>query len=353
MQIDNIYDAKKNRELSEREQDILRSIVNLYILKATPIGSRNLSKYLEEKINLSPATLRNVMSDLEEMDFIGHPHTSAGRVPTDKGYRFYVDSLKNIDKLAANEMQDMRQTLTAFTKETDTLLKETNRMLGAISNYLSVIRIPHLVDLVVEKIQLINISSNRILVVIALDSNVVRTVTLEVDYELEQKQTDIISTFINERVAGKSLRFLRENFSEIINDFEYTNTPLIRLFVDSVDKIFETKSDGDKIITSGTQNLLSYPEFGDTSGIKSIIELIENEDIIIHLLDNLEESESGIKVLIGSEMQSEILENYSIVLSSYKMGGATGTIGLIGPKRMNYPRLMSIVQNASKIIMGE
>ena len=161
----------QKEQLNDREQEILRSIVNLYILKAVPVGSRKLSKFLEGKLSLSPASLRNIMSDLEELDYINHPHTSAGRVPTDKGYRFYVDSLKIIENLTSSEIFEV-QKLSKNNELSDQVLKDASRLLGSLSNYLSIVSIPKLIDVVVRKIELIALSANRLLVVLELESNI-------------------------------------------------------------------------------------------------------------------------------------------------------------------------------------
>ena len=172
--------------LNDREQEILRSIVNLYILKAIPVGSRKLSKFLEGKLFLSPPTMRNIMADLEELNYINHPHTSAGRVPTDKGYRFYVDSMKSIENLTTSEINEVNK-LGKINELSDQVLKEASKLLGSLSNYLSIVSIPKLINLVVRKIELIALSSNRLLIVLELESNIVRTVTLESDFEIYKK----------------------------------------------------------------------------------------------------------------------------------------------------------------------
>ena len=334
-----------NIDLTTREQDILRSIVNFYVLKAVPVGSRKLSKYLEGKQSLSPATLRNIMSDLEESGLIDHPHTSAGRIPTDKGYRYYVDSLMETARLSNQEIKKVLE----LTKhdESDEALKHATKVLGALSNYLSIVRIPQIIDLKIIKIEIISVSSDRLLIVLALDSNIVRTATLELNFQIEEKYLESIRSYLNDRITGKSLKFVRENFSEIIKDMDSSNSPLIRLFLDSTDKIFKERSEDEKIITSGANNLLQYPEFEDIEKVKTVIELVENQDMVVHLLDKLD---VGSKVLIGSETGSELLEDYSIVLSKYKIGNTTGSIGLIGPKRMNYAKMMALVNQFTEII---
>lgn len=338
----------QKENLNDREQEILRSIVNLYILKAVPVGSRKLSKFLEGKLSLSPASLRNIMSDLEELDYINHPHTSAGRIPTDKGYRFYVDSLKIIEDLTSSEISEV-QKLSKMNELSDQILKDASKLLGSLSKYLSIVSIPKLIDVLVRKIELIALSSNRLLVILELESNIIRTVTLEADFGIDDKNINILKNYLNDRVSGKSLGYIRDNFNKIVIDFDAQNSPMIRLFLDFADKIFKDEAAQDKILTSGTQNLISYPEFEDLSKVRSIIELVENKDMVIHLLDE-QLNTDGTKVLIGSESGNELLEDYSIVLSRYRIGSAMGSIGLIGPKRMNYAKMLALVNQVSSIL---
>lgn len=335
------------RELTEREKIILRKIVHLYILKAAPIGSRFLARNIEAELKLSPATLRNVMADLEELEFITHPHTSAGRVPTDKGYRFYVDNIMSAENLTELEITALQNNLASAPVET--VLKEASKVLGLISRFLGMVKIPQIHTLLVHKIEFVKLASDKLLAVLALDSNIVRTVTLEADFEIEDKYLDAIKNYINEKISGKPLNYIRENFNEMLADIDRKMKPLIRLFVDSVDRVF-SRSLQERIILTGAQNLLDNPEFEDLSRVRSVIELIENEDMIIHLLDRYESEDRTVKILIGSEMQSNLLDEYSIVLTNYRFGSAQGSVGLIGPKRMNYPKMISLVNQVANII---
>lgn len=348
--IPSVYIQKKQeqRELSDREKDILRTLIHLYLLNAAPVGSRILSKFLEYELKLSPATIRNIMSDLEEMNYISHPHTSAGRIPTDKGYRFYVDTLMQTESLTEKEINVVKDSLAAV--QDVSVLRDASKLLGMLSKYLGIVELPHLSDFNVQKFELISLSSTKLLIVIALDSDIVRTVTLEAVFEVDYRQLDEIAKYINERITGKPLKFIKENFKNIISDFSPEESPLIRLFVESVDKLFTQQKQSDRIHIAGTQNLLNYPEFEDLSRIRGVIELIENEDIIIHLLDKYEPYEGDTKILIGKELQHELLEDYSLIVTNYQFGSALGSIGLIGPKRMNYSRMISIVQNVSAIL---
>lgn len=341
---DNILANSDERSLSERERQILHKIVHLYILKASPVGSRFLSKYIEKEMKLSPATMRNVMSDLEELEYISHPHTSAGRIPTDKGYRFYVNSLQSFEKLNNEELSAVKQTLSQANP--DNLLKNASKILGLLSKYLGVVKFPHLRDLIIQKIELIQLSSTRLLVVLALESKQIRTVTLEADCEIDTDDLDALSVYINEKLTAKPLKFIRDNFTDIIRDSDMKNLPLVRLFTESIDRIFATYQTGERVHIAGTPNLLDYPEFDNPERFKGVIELIENEDVIVHLLDNTEYKD-GVIISIGAENDNLIMSDYSLIKSTYKMGAATGTIGLIGPKRMNYGKMITIVKYIS------
>lgn len=353
MQFKNLHiDADTGRDLNDREQAILRTIINLYIINAVPIGSRNLSKFLENDIKLSPATIRNIMSDLEQMEYISHPHTSAGRVPTDKGYRFYVDNLTELDLTASAEFKSITNEIEQSSNET--VLKDAGRLLGLISHYLAVVRIPQLTNLTVTKIELLRLSSNQLLIIVAFDSNIVKTITLEIPFLIAEKDMLEVSRVINEKLSGRELNFIKQNFRNIAGEMNLgSSSPLIGLFVDSIDRIFDAKYSNDKLHIAGTQNLLNLPEFENVSKVRSLLEIMDNEDVLISMIDNNGIYNPNVKILIGSEINNEAMEDYSMVISSYKFGNATGSIGLIGPRRMNYSKVISLVKYVSEAISNK
>jgi len=339
-----LSESIENIKLNERQKNVFQAIIQLYILNATPVGSRTLSKYLFER--LSSATIRNVMADLEEIKLIDHQHASAGRVPTDLGYRYYVDTLLQYEQLSSKEIEILSESL----NKSETLLKDASRILGLLSKYLSIVALPQIEKSKILKIDLIQITEDKLLFVLALDSNVVKTVTLEVDFDLNINDIAILTSYLNEKISGKSLEFIKQNFKEIVAETDYGNTPLIRLFIDSIDDIFDIKSSDDLIHIAGTQNLLQYPEFNNPEKMRGIIELIESDDVIIHILDKIKNKDDDLIVMIGSELQDTKLRDYSIVVSNYNYGSSFGTIGVIGPKRMNYSKIIALVKQVSKIL---
>lgn len=334
--------------MSDRERTVLRYVVHDFIETATPIGSRYISKRHEDVFGLSSASIRNVMSDLEYMGYINHPHTSAGRVPTDLGYRFYLDSLMQIEHLTAKQQKTIRENLDSA-DEVDALLRESSRILGRISRQLCVVTPPHLNSGTFEKMELVPITGNRIMVIISIKLGLVRTIMMEVASEIPREKLDDLSRFLNERLSGLTLDQIRESFAERMKDAEGEDTGLIRLFIDSVDKLFVT-SRTEKLHIAGTDGILDQPEFLNPKEFRSVIELINNEEIIIHVLEKNEARPHEIRVTIGEENEDEKMKPYSVITSTYNVGEVAGTIGVIGPTRMPYSRMIPLVDYVARTI---
>ncbi|MDI6804179.1 MAG: heat-inducible transcriptional repressor HrcA [Bacteroidota bacterium] len=329
-------------ELTERQKEVLKYIIQNFILTATPVGSNLLAK--QSDLGLSSASIRNVMADLEEQGFLSHPHVSAGRIPTDKAYRLYVDGLIEINEIGKLEQETIYHDLKGFS-DTDDLLKETGKLLSRISHQLSIVSSPHLITGRLNRIEVIQISSSKILVILTIESLVMKTITMEFISDIRQSQLEKITNYLNERLSGLTLKEIRDTFYDRVKDVENEETGLIRLFLGNTDKLFSDFSSKERVHISGAKNILAQPEFESPEKVRSIIELIDNEDIIIHIIDRYEEkvSADGITILIGSENDIEKLQNYSMIISSYKIGETKGTIGIIGPKRMEYQRLIPLV----------
>jgi heat-inducible transcriptional repressor len=339
----------ETEELNQREKAILRSIVQQFILTATPVGSRNITKKYD--IGFSPATVRNIMSDLEDSGFINHPHTSAGRVPTDKGYRFYVDSLMDIEKLNTKEKGIIEDGLSSITIEADELVKITSRLLSSITKQIACVTYPNLESGVLEKIQIISLTFTKILAVISIRSGLVKTITMELDTEMRESQLESVQSILNERLAGLSLEEIRNTFKERFKDADDDQKPIIRLFVDSVDKLFKDDTKSDRLIVTGAKNIIQQPEFEHPENFQSIIELIEDKDVIIHIMEKSSESKKEeVYISIGSENVEKKLKEYSFVSKEYKFGESSGTLGIIGPKRMEYSRIVAIVDYLAKVL---
>ncbi|MFQ5797418.1 MAG: heat-inducible transcriptional repressor HrcA [Bacteroidota bacterium] len=333
-------------QLTEREKTVLRYIVRNFILSATPVGSRYISR--KHGMGLSPATIRNVMANLEEMGYLNHPHTSAGRIPTDVGYRVYVNNLMEIHRLTEAEKQTIRRQLDSVS-DAEEMLRESSKLLGKISRQLSVVSSPHLSSGTFEKLELVTISSNKIMVILAIKSGLVRTIMMEVYSEIPREKLEDISSFLNQRLSRLTLQQIRDTFSSRVQDVKNEESGLIRLFIESVEKLFADINEGDRVHIAGTENLITQPEFGNPKDFRGIIELINNEDIIVHVLEKHDRTDD-VTVTIGQENEEKRMKNYSVVTSPYSIGDVTGTVGLIGPKRMDYSKLIPLVDYVAKVI---
>jgi heat-inducible transcriptional repressor len=329
-------------QLKEREKAILRFVIHQFILTANPVGSRNISKKTE--IGLSPASIRNVMSDLEDLGFLNHPHTSAGRVPTDKGYRIYVDSLMDPPQLDQTVKSIIDVNFGAASNGTEDLLRITSGILSNLTNQLAMVTYPKFEQAILERIQIVELSSKRILVVVSVTSGLIKTITLEIDAEVKSENVASIQQLLNERLAGLRFSEIRNSLGERVKDFEAEQySPIIRVFLESVDRIF-TEPASEKAFVTGAGNILKHPEFEDPGHFQSVIELVENKEVIIHIMDSSKKPvEDEVAITIGQENADEKLSEYSMITKEYKIGGLTGTLGIMGPKRMDYSKIVAAV----------
>jgi heat-inducible transcriptional repressor len=284
------------------------------------------------------------MSDLEDSGFINHPHTSAGRIPTDKGYRYYVDTLMEIQKLKSSDKGIIDKSLDQNSLETDEILKIASKLLSTITKQIACVTYPTLDNGILEKIQLVILSSTRLLVVVSIKSGLVKTMTLEFETEIESEKLHKVESLLNERLNGLTFQEIRKTFKDRLSDVGDNEKPIIRLFIDSIDRIFKDQKKDDKILITGATNIIQHPEFEDPGKFQSVIELIEDKDIIIHIMDKKRlENNNSVLISIGSENEEEKFNEYSLITKEYTFGETSGTVGIIGPKRMEYSKVVAIV----------
>ena len=335
--------------LSEREKSILRYIIEDFILTANPVGSRYIAKKTD--INLSPATIRNVMSDLEELSFITHSHTSAGRIPTDKGYRYFVNELMDIEPLRQAEKSKFKKQFEELDLSSDDIFKETSKILGKIAKEICIISEPNLSSGILEKLELVSLSSSKILVVVSITSGLVRTVLFDVDSQISRDKLDKLSRALNEKLSGLTLKEIRTTYMNRISDLKNEQADVINIFVDSIDKIFSDEKQGMSLYIGGTLEILSQPEFGNTTNYKNIIEITDDKDIVFHILNSHSAEPGNMKISIGEENKEEKLKNLSVISTSYSIGDVSGKIAVIGPRRMDYSKMISLLNYTSELII--
>ncbi|HEY9166429.1 MAG TPA: heat-inducible transcriptional repressor HrcA [Candidatus Kryptonia bacterium] len=335
------------KELTQREKEVLREVVHNFILTAMPVGSKYISQ--KEDMRLSPATIRHVMSQLEEYGYLGHPHTSAGRVPTDEGYRLYIDSLIAYDTIHESERVEIASGLSGSLDSSD-LLNEASKLLGKVSRQLSLVSAPYLGDALLTKIDLVSLNSAKILVVISLESGLIKTIVLEVESQVSPQKLSKVSSLLNERLGGLKLSEIRETISERVGD--YADEALVSRFTKMSERIFTVATETEKFHIGMPQEILSHPEFELPENIRGILEILGDENVILHILEKGESNEQ-VTVKVGKENADEKLKDYSLITARYEVGGIKGTVGVVGPRRMQYSRLIPLVDFVAKVISNK
>jgi len=339
--------------LNERKIKILEAIINDYIATAEPIGSRTIAKKYD--LGISSATIRNEMSDLEELGFIIQPHASSGRVPSDRGYRLYVDRLLHFRELTDEESSFLRSTVVQNIDHIEYLMRQTAKALTMLTNYTTVVSEPESREVKIKHVQVIPFDDTSVITVVVTDNKVVKNNVIKVDHAPD---TDILNQISN--IVNKT--FKEFSFDEIISKSAYAgflNSPYGKIIDDVFISVIETvNQERDmQVYTSGVNNILDFPEFSDIDKAKSVFKALEEKDMLINILrgDGNHTDFGNIKILIGNENSLEQLKNCSIIKTDYKYGkNSYGSIGIIGPTRMNYaqviPVLNSIVKSINDVI---
>jgi heat-inducible transcriptional repressor len=334
-------------QLSEREHLVLEAIVQNYILKAEPTSSRYLSR--QTKFNLCAASIRNVMSDLEERGYITHPHTSAGRVPTDQGYRYYVDRLMHFTELPDTVKQQIRNTMiTVDQSDLHLLLEAASRALSRSTNQLGVILAPRLCQGVLRQLYIFCVGEKRFILNIALDFGFVKTMLLEFETEISHERLECACRILTAKFAGKTLEEMCSADEKAYDDIPEFDLGIVRLLVPSIRKMVQNDS-SDEVFAEGKTNVLLQPEFFDRNRVGTVIEILEEKNLLMHLFETTED-ENRVIVSIGGENSDGQLESFSIIKTKYHVGNMVGSLGVIGSKRMPYPLLISAVEYTANVL---
>lgn len=334
-------------ELDERKKKILQAVIRNYLETGEPVGSRTISKYTD--LNLSSATIRNEMSDLEEMGYILQPHTSAGRIPSDKGYRFYVDTMLGERE---REVEELKGLLLEKDEKMDTLLKRVARVLATNTNYAAMITTPQYQRNKLKFIQLSKVDEYQLLAVVVVEGNVIKNTMLQVEEDLDDATLLKLNILLNTHLNGLSIDEINLAMISAMKQQAGVHSGIVSGVIDAVAEAIRSDEDL-KIYTSGTNNILKYPELTDNREKASeLINVFEEKKALGELVqDSLsEESGTGIQVYIGNETPVQSMKDCSVVTATYELGeGMRGTIGIIGPKRMDYDKVIGTL----KTLMSE
>ena len=336
--------------LTERERQVLEAVIETFVQTAEPAGSRTVSKVLG--LGLSPATIRNTMSDLEEKGYLYHPHTSAGRIPTDLAYRAYVDSLMRLPPPAVSPAEDdrIRSGLAGRHSPVDQVLQRAAQVLGVLTQELGVAVGPALDRAVLERLDLTQVSSERLLLVLSLRSGVVRTIFVEVPSHMAPDVVAQVAVVLNERLAGLELSEIRASLPERLRDAAPGPDAgeLLNIFVQEAEGLFDVAAAPSAgVVLSSAQMLAGQPEFSTASRLQGLMEVTERRDL---LRDTLTRQREGLTITIGGEHQDPKLAPFTLVTARYRVGPLAGVIGILGPTRMPYEKVVALVNHTSRLV---
>ncbi len=332
-------------ELQDRKMKILQAIIRNYLETGEPVGSRTISKYTDLK--LSSATIRNEMADLEEMGLIMQPHTSAGRIPTDAGYRLYVDNMLGAER---QQVDDMKNMLLQKQDRLENLLQQVAKLLAANTNYASMISSPVMSRNKIKFIQLSQVDEDSILAVIVLEGNLIRNRVIPVDRPLDAEQMLKLNMLLNTNLCGLPIEEITLGLIESIKRDAGIHTEIVSDVFDAAAEIVRKEEDL-KIYTSGANNIFRYPELADHRKASEIISDFEEKQVLGSIVQeslagSTQNGETGIQVYIGGEMPVASMRDCSVVTATYDLGdGMKGTVGIIGPRRMDYERVVDVLSH--------
>jgi heat-inducible transcriptional repressor len=344
-----------SEELTNRERRVLDAVIRIYVETAEPAGSRTLSQ--RSGLGVSPATIRNTMSDLEEKGFLFHPHTSAGRIPTHKAYRMYVDHLMATAALQNSAEADRLVEQIGITARgaspIESILRRAAQTLGILTQELGGALGPRLGDSTLRGLDLVRVASDRLLMVLTLEGGVMRTVFVEVPGDIADIALTEVTTVLNERLAGLTLEQIRTSLAERLRDSSanLSSAELLNIFVQEAESLFDGGLVvGDSAVVLGQPSLLAeQPEFSGAERMRRLIELTERPQALAEALRKRGDA-PGVSITIGAEHSDPRLDEFTVVTSEYKAGSLTGVIGVIGPTRMPYEKVISLVTHTSRLL---
>ncbi|MFU0799709.1 MAG: heat-inducible transcriptional repressor HrcA [Xylanivirga thermophila] len=333
-------------ELGDRKLRILQAIIDDYIISAEPVGSRTIAK--KYGIGISSATIRNEMADLEEMGYLEQPHTSAGRIPSDKAYRLYVDRLMQVKTLSTEQALFIKRFYDEKNSQLEDIISQTARVISDITDYTSVVLRPQLNKILIKRIQLIPIDQAYGLLVVVTDSGIIRDSVIRLPEGIEPGYLDRISNMLSERFANRScaqidLEVIPDMRREIMSNRDFFNN--------IVDALTESMAGRDKkeIFLGGASNIFNFPEYHDIEKAKTFLDILEETEFIYDIIDKL--GDNGVSITIGEENEFTEMQNCSIVTATYHVGDRmVGTIGVIGPTRMHYSKVVSVMEYMEKAL---
>jgi heat-inducible transcriptional repressor len=336
-----------DKVLNKRFRKVLELIIMDYICSAEPVGSRTICK--RYGIQLSPATVRNVMADLEDLGYLWQPHASAGRIPTDKAFRFYIDEILAVQSLNQTEREKIRREYRISQYDIPEMMRETSRILSGLSNYAGVILTPKMASTIFKHIQFIRLSVDQILAIFVTSTGAVQNRIIQMENNLSQDELDRISRYLNEMLEGLTLAQVRRRILKEMEGERIAYDNLMKQALKLGHRAFNRQEEKELYI-DGKMNILDEPEFADVEKMKSLFRAFEEKSFLITLLDKCLAGE-GVQITIGSESELSEMDGCSLISAPYgRLDRTSGILGILGPRRMNYSRVISLVEYTAQLL---
>jgi heat-inducible transcriptional repressor len=335
--------------LNERERRVLEAVIQTYIETAEPAGSQTIAR--RYPLGLSPASIRSIMGELEAKGFLYHTHSSSGRIPTDHAYRVYVNDLMRLAPPSDHERETLRRELHLERTAIEEILRRAAQVLGVLTHELGVAAAPRLDQVALERLDLVHVASDRLLLVFHLHSGAVRTIFVQVPIHVAPETVERVTRILNERLAGLALRDIRSSMAERLRDADAgEGGELLNIFIAEGEGIFDLSVDAEGVVLGSAELLADQPEFASNERMRGLLSLTERRDLLKEAL--LKRHQAGLSITIGSEHADSRLADFTLVTSSYRLGDLTGVIGVIGPTRMPYDKIIGLVQHTSRLVEG-
>lgn len=342
--------ASSNRRevLDERAQHLLRSLVDRYIRDGQPVGSRTLSR--DSGVDVSPATVRNIMADLEELGFLSSPHTSAGRIPTIKGYRFFVDTLVKLTPPRGEDVYRLQEALDGAADDPQALASSVSSLLSAATQLAGVVTIPRRSQMTLRQIEFLRLSDQRVLAILVINDRDVQNRILSVSREFSDDELRQAGNYLTDYFGGHDLHQVRR---ALLDELRQTRESMNAMMIDAIDmaqQVFSDEAPEGEYVLAGETNLIGFDDLADVDKLRALFEAFSRKRDILHLLDQSMHTE-GVQIFIGQESGYQLLDSCSIVAAPYgSEGDAMGVLGVIGPTRMAYERVIPIVDITARLI---
>lgn len=337
----------KNKTPSDRAKQILSAIIDNYIEEGTPIGSKKLSSY--NRFNLSSATIRNVMSDLEDLGFIASPHTSAGRIPTSKGYRFFIDRLLEYQPVDSNEIASIKDTVSQTKSSNKDLATNVSTTLSAITQLAGIVTVPKQHKSTLKEIDFIPLSEQRVLAIVVINDSEVENKILQMKRNFSRDELQISANYLNQNYVGRSFEYIKNNLLTQLKETSALANSLMNDIINIADELL-TNQNKDEYVVTGKNQLLDFEELSDMNQLKELFDAFNEQQLLLQLLDK-SMSTSNIQIFIGQESGYKIFDNCTLITAPYTNEvGSVGVLGVIGPTRIAYQRVIPIVDVTAKLL---